>query len=102
MIPRRSHQVTPATMNRWTKISRMPSSPSGARASASSSVTIGPTYQKMFVSPIILPRAFWGENSAMSDQLVGTSAPTASPITMKPANSIGVFIAKTTISAPAM
>ena len=65
-------------------------------------MTIGPTYQKMFVSPIILPRAFCGENSAIRDQLVGTSAPTASPMTMKPAKSMGVLNAKTTINAPAM
>ncbi|MNW63064.1 hypothetical protein D3C74_412320 [compost metagenome] len=43
--PRRTHQVTAATMNRWKKISRDPLTPNGSTMMARAKPTAGPKDQ---------------------------------------------------------
>ncbi len=88
-MPRLSAHVTIATTNRWPTTIRIPSSPNGASANASTKTTIGPRLQAIWVSPRSLPLALSGENSPTSASEVGTSAPTAIPTMTVPSKSIG-------------
>jgi hypothetical protein len=91
--PRRSAQVTIATTKRCRNTMRMPSSPIGASAIASHNTITGPRLQATWVNPSSFPRAFAGANSPTSASDVGTSAPTATPTTNVPRNSISWFLA---------
>lgn len=64
--PRRIHQTTAATRNRWKKTRRAPSSPSGAvSTTASRNPTTGPADHASWAAPTCLARWCAGASSAM-------------------------------------